>query len=180
MPMALQSLLILSEVWISIRRNELKIKRDGGIQTDADGTSVIDRVEKAGDTMTGDLFLSNNTSGPDIVRHLGCLDISEGKIFSITMSSIDNQFKFENDNSNQFPNLLTVETTDGFAVNVVSTRELEVGGGFIKIFSYLNMVGHKVSSVADPTVNQDVATKRYVDARKRLITVWASEKGFYY
>ena len=41
--------------------NELRIKRDGGIQTDADGTSVIDRVETAGDTMTGDLLLSNTT-----------------------------------------------------------------------------------------------------------------------
>ena len=145
--------------------------------TTADGTSVIDRVKTAGDTMTGDLFLSNNSSGPDIVRHLGCIDIGEGKIFSITMGSIENQFKFENFNSNQLPNLLTVETTDGFAVNVVSTREFEVGEGFTKIFSDLNMVGHKVSSVADPTVDQDAATKKYVDARKPLITVWAEEKG---
>ena len=51
---------------LEIDSKGLKIKRDEGIQTTADGTSVIDRVEKAGDIMTGDLFLSNDASAASI------------------------------------------------------------------------------------------------------------------
>ena len=60
------------------------------------GTSVIDRVKTAGDTMTGDLLLSNNASGPDIVRRLGCLDLGEGKAFSILVGNIENQLQLAN------------------------------------------------------------------------------------
>ena len=157
--------------------NELKIKRDGGIQTTADGTSVIDCVKTAGNTMTGDLLLSNDASGPDTVRRLGCLDLGEGKAFSITVGNIENQLQLANIAQGQTQTPLTAETTHGFAVNVASTRELEVGEGFTKISSHLIMSEKRVSFVADPAADQDVAIKKYVDARKLLITVWAEEKG---
>ena len=152
--------------------NELRIKRDGGVQTNADGTSVIDRVETAGDTMTGDLLLSNTTSGPDIVRRLGCLDLGDGKVFSIPVGNVDNQLQFVN---GQTP--LTVETTHGFGVDVVGVRRFEVGASSTTVSNPLSMGFNKVTLVADPTTDHDVANKRYVDSRKPLITVWAEERG---
>ena len=139
--------------------NKLKIKCDGGIQTTADGTSVIDRVKKGGDTMTGDLLLLNDASGPDTVRHLGCLDLGEGKAFSIMVGNIENQLQLANIAPGQTQTRLTAETTHGFAVNVVSTREFEVGEGFTKVSSNLNMSEKTITLVDDPTEDQDAATK---------------------
>ena len=73
---------------------------------------------------------------------------------------------------------MTAETTHGFAVNVASTRKFEVGEGFTKIYSDLNMSVEKGDESQHPHVRHpDAATKKYVDARKPLITVWAEEKG---
>ena len=89
------------------------------------------------------------------------------------LGNFNNQLQFLN--VGQTP--LIMSTTNGFAVVVASEREFEVGDGFTKIHSHLRMSEKRITSVADPTEDQDAATKKYVDVRKPLITVWAEENG---
>ena len=69
-----------------------------------------------------------------------------------------------------------METTHGFGVDV-GVRRFEVGASSTTVSNPLSMDFNKVTLVADPTTDHDVANKRYVDARKPLITVWAEENG---
>ena len=68
-------------------------------------------VLKSGDTMAGNLLLS---AGTDLVRLLGCTDLTPGKRFSLALGNLQNQMQFEVIAPPHTQTPLTLKTTHGF------------------------------------------------------------------
>ena len=169
--------------------NELKIKRDGGIQTTADGTSVIDRVEKAGDIMTGTLTIEPNafnaivatpSGGNTTTINWNGLGISSGGSIGVGILPGGPALEIQQRSDSTFSDGIRVRNTAGdqhcqiqwdetgdFVLNRVGAVESN------KIIT----IGESRAQVATPTGSNDIATKGYVDGRKPVITVWAEENG---
>lgn len=106
------------------------------------------RVQKAGDTMSGDLAMGGNlvrglpTTYPPLYH--GDEAASWEQVVGITLNALNTAVKLDGNNP--------------------MTGDLKMGN-------------HQIKGVTNPVDQQDAATKNYVDSRKPLITVWAEETG---
>ena len=82
-----------------------------GLTQDAVGLRVL----KAGDTMSGDLRMS---IGSDTVRSLGCDGLTVGRGFSLPLGNLQNQLQFAVVAPPQNQTPVTMQTTDGFLVQI--------------------------------------------------------------
>jgi hypothetical protein len=79
--------------------------------------------------------------------------------------------------------LFTVPSNDYFAWNVNSNTRFLVTDSSNTFYKYLNMNSNKIVNVTDPTNNQDVATKYYVDQLRLLFCYYScldTYKMYYY
>lgn len=128
-------------------------------------TSDATKVAKAGDTMTGNLSLN---VGADLLRTLGCSDLSGSKGFSIILGSIMNQIQC------QLNTPITLQTTDGFLCrsggNDVIRFGRAAGDTRTDVYTDIVMNQHYIADLHDPNNNKDAANKIYVDASSYMIT----------
>ncbi len=118
------------------------------------------KVDRSGDTMTGDLFLS---IASDMTRQLVCETLSPGQSFRILFGDTANRIRYFQGGAgiNSFADgLLTLRTLDG-----PSTVELDIGR--LSIFGELSLSnGGVMRGIDPPTVfPQEIAPKIYVDDR---------------
>ena len=118
------------------------------------------KVAKAGDTMTGDLKLN---VGADLLRTLGCMDLSGSKGFSILLGSIMNQIQC------QLNTPITLQTTNGFLCKSGGNDVIRFGKSSTDnrtdVYQDIVMNQHFIADLCDPASAQDAATKNYVDTR---------------
>jgi hypothetical protein len=121
--------------------------------------SGVNNVAKAGDTMTGNLSLN---VGTDILRTLGCSDLSGGKGFALLLGSIMNQIQC------QLNTPITVQTTDGFLCRCVGNDVIRFGisstDNRTGVYQDIIMNQHFIADLHDPKSDKDAANKIYVDA----------------
>lgn len=150
-------------------------------------TSYVDlhdnlHVLKAGDTVSGDLRLC---VGSDTVRLLGCVDLSEGKGFSLPLGNFQNQLQFAVIAPPQTQTPATLHTSHGFLVLMNNQPVCQLGDpgpdNQLIVHRRIAMSNNLIKFLHDPAEPQDAATKNYVDTlvrrNKPLITVWAERKG---
>ncbi|ELU12218.1 hypothetical protein CAPTEDRAFT_211934 [Capitella teleta] len=126
-------------------------------------------VKKSGDTMTGNLMLSNGS------RKIGQEDLANGQSFQISMGTIFNRIfceHFPDDPNKETP--VTVWGSDGFKVQVGGTDVIRIGSNDN---TNIDVHNNKITNIAEPTNTQDATTKAYVDSRKPVVAVWAEENG---
>ncbi len=132
--------------------------------------SILDsgKVDKSGDTMTGDLFLS---IASDVTRQLGCNDLQPGDTFRVLMGSADAFIEYDETAGSLISQGRTFvgARSSGAARWLLSDRFLVLGGVII-------MVGNRISNIADPTQTDEGATKAYVD-NINTVSVTASASG---
>ena len=131
-------------------------------------------VLKSGDTMTGNLQLS---AGSDLVRLLGCTDLTPGKGFSVALGNLQNQIQYEVIAPPQTQTPLTLKTTHGFLIQSNDSDVIRIGVDTTMVYSNITMNNRRILNLPEPSSDNEAATKSYVDSRKQLITVWAKEKG---
>ena len=78
--------------------------------------SGADKLMKSGDTMTGNLMLSLNTSTNDHIRTLGCSDLGENKTFHLYLGDESNKIKYQKG----LP--ILIQTSDGLLCKKKRTR----------------------------------------------------------
>lgn len=121
------------------------------------------KVNKAGDTMTGNLFLN---VGADLLRTLGCSDLSGSKGFSILLGSIPNQIQC------QLNQPIAIQASDGIVCRQGASNIIRFGraAGDLRTDVYQDIVMNQryIADLADPNSAQDAATKNYVDDRAYL------------
>ncbi|EDO33835.1 predicted protein [Nematostella vectensis] len=117
------------------------------------------KVAKTGDTMTGNLSLN---VGADLLRTLGCSDLSGSKGFAILLGSLMNQIQC------QLNTPITLQTTDGFLCRSAGNDVIRFGlsnvDNRVGVFQDIMMNQHYIADLHDPNSAQDAATKIYVDA----------------
>ena len=126
-------------------------------------TSDATKVAKAGDTMTGNLSLN---VGADLLRTLGCSDLSGSKGFAIILGSLMNQIQC------QLNMPITLQTTDGFLCRSAGNDVIRFGKSSTDnrtdVYQDIMMNQKYIADLHDPNSPQDAATKIYVDAAKYL------------
>jgi len=124
--------------------------------------------------MTGNLLLS---AGSDLVRLLGCTDLTPGKGFSLALGNLQNQIQYEVIAPPQTQTPLTLKTTHGFLIQSNDSDVIQIDGNTTMVYSNIMMNNRRILNHPEPSSDNEAATKSYVDTRKHLITVWAEEKG---
>jgi hypothetical protein len=119
------------------------------------------KVSKAGDTMTGNLSLN---VGTDLLRTLGCSDLSGSKGFAVLLGSAQNQIQC------QLNQPITVQTTDGFlcrsgGLDVARFgKNPGIGDRRVDVYQDIVMNQHFIADLHDQGSAQDAVTKIYSDA----------------
>jgi hypothetical protein len=117
------------------------------------------KVSKTGDTMTGNLTLN---VGSDLLRTLGCSDLSGSKGFAILLGSLTNQLQC------QLNTPVTLQTTDGFLCRCAGNDVIRFGRSSTdsRTDAYQDIVmnQHYITDLHDPTNDKDAANKIYADA----------------
>jgi hypothetical protein len=137
-------------------------------KSDATNKQYVDvqnkkQVAKTGDIVTGDLRIS---MGSDLVRTLGCLDLSAARKFIIALGNRENNL-FLALASHSTPTPVTLETTDGFLVKA-GKNICQFAREEIDVFKDITMNDNKIVQLSDPVDDQDAATKKYVDNKQFL------------
>jgi len=129
--------------------------------------------------MTGNLLLS---AGTDLVRLLGCTDLTPGKGFSLALGNLQNQMQFEVTAPPHTQTPLTLKTMHGFLIQSNDSYIIQIGGNtddppITKVYSNIMMNSRRILNLPEPSSGSEAATKTYIDSHKQLITVWAEENG---
>ena len=142
------------------------LRRDGK-------NTVLGSIDMAGNALknVGDLLLP---VGSDTVRELGCVDLTEGKGFSLSLGNRENRLRFAvvEPSKPQLP--ITMETSHGFTVKANGENVIQLGREEIAVHK-------RIRNLPEPEQDDEAATKGYVDQRvlqmKPVITIWAERYG---
>jgi len=135
--------------------------------------TVLGSIDMAGNGLknVGDLLLP---VGSDTVRELGCVDVTEGKGFSLSLGNRKNRLCFAavEPAKPQLP--VTLETSRGFTVKANNENVVQFGREEISVHK-------RIRNLPEPEQDDEAATKGYVDQRVRqmkpVITIWAERYG---
>ena len=118
-------------------------------------------VLKSGDTMAGTLLLS---AGTDLVRLLGCTDLTPGKGFSLALGNLENQMQFEVNDPPHTQTPLMLKTTHGFLIQSNDSDVIQIGGNtddpsITKVYSNIMMNSRRILNLPEPSSGNELATK---------------------
>jgi len=142
------------------------LRRDGN-------NTVLGSIDMAGNDLknVGDLLLA---VGSDTVRELGCLDLTEGKGFSLLLGNRENRLCFAAVRASKPQLPVTLDTSHGFTVKANDENIVQLGREEI-------VVHKRLRNLPEPEQDDEAATKGYVDQRvlqmKPVITIWAERYG---
>src|SRR5271169_486003 len=122
-------------------------------------TSLAVKVDKSGDTMTGDLKL---LLGDDQLRTFGVLDIATGKSVSLLLGDFAHEIRYNWGNPVKFAGI------HGYKFTSSCGDVCKLGGSDSTNSHFYNdiiMSDKCISDLHNPKLPQDAATKNYVDAR---------------
>jgi len=142
------------------------LRRDGK-------NTVLGSIDMAGNDMknVGDLLLP---VGFDTVRELGCVDLTEGKGFSLLLGNRANRLCFAAVDPSKPQQPVTLQTSHGFTVKANDENVVQLGREEITVHK-------RIRNLPEPEQDDEAATKGYVDQNvsqmKPVITIWAERYG---
>ena len=116
-------------------------------------------ITTAGGVVSGDIKLS---VGYDLVRSLGCNDISAAKKFILLLGSDTNIQSYSVPNSG-LPVPIKIQTDVGFAILINELPIYVFGRDEILCSRSINMDQHSIKNVRNPVDRLDAVNKVYVD-----------------
>src|SRR5271165_1465885 len=122
-------------------------------------TNLAVKVDKSGDTLTGDLYLSCEN---DDERYLGIKDIAEGQSVSYLLGDWANQILYN------YGHPITFAAIHGYKFTSSCGDVCKLGGSDSTNSHFYNdviMNDKCISDLHNPKLPQDAATKNYVDTR---------------
>ncbi len=135
--------------------------------------SISNKVDKSGDTMTGDLFLS---IASDVTRQLGCNDLGAGETFRLLMGNATNAFIEYAETTGLLE--YRGRSSAGFRPFPVNAANLIVNDTEVILTRPLSISTNVVASLGDPIANTDGANKDYTDTTVvNTVSVTASSRG---
>ena len=115
-----------------------------------------------GGVVSGDIKLS---VGSDLVRSLGCIDLSAGKKFTLLLGSDKNMLSYSVANSG-LPLPVKIKTDVGFAVLIEELPICVVSRDEILCSRLIDMDQHSIKNVKNPVERFDAVNEVYVDRVK--------------
>ena len=112
--------------------------------------------------MSGDIKLS---VGSDLVRSLGCNDLSAGKKFTLLLGTDTNMLTYSVSNS-ELPVPIKIKTYVGFAILIDELPVCVFGRDEILCSRPIDMDQHSIKTVKNPADRLDVVNKAYADRIK--------------
>src|SRR5271165_6390683 len=122
-------------------------------------TNLAVKVDKNGDTLTGDLYLSCEN---DNERSFGIKDITEGKSVSCLLGDCANQIRYN------YGHPIKFAAIHGYKFTNSCGDVCKLGGSDSTNSHFYNdiiMNDKCISDLHNPSAKQDAATKNYVDSR---------------
>ena len=116
----------------------------------------------AGDVVSGDIKLN---VGSDLVRSLGCNNLTAGKKFTILLGTYTNMLSYSLPGS-QLPVPIKINTDGGFLIFINQQPIGDFGQDLILCSQPLDMDLHLIKNVKDPINKFDAVNKAYVDGKK--------------
>ena len=116
----------------------------------------------AGGVVSGDIKLS---VGSDLVRSLGCNDLSAGKKFTILLGSNTNMSTYSAPNSG-LPVPIKIKTDVRFAILINALPTWVFGRDEILCSRHIDMDQHSIKNVKNPVDRLDAVDKAYADRIK--------------
>jgi len=128
-------------------------------EKDAATKQYVDtRVAKSGDTMTGNLLLS---VGYDLLRTIGCSDLSDSKKFAILLGSDTNQIQC------QLNQPIIIQAAKGLMCKLGSNNIIRFGRAAndfrIDVYNDILMNNRYITNLREPNTPRDAVTKSYAD-----------------
>ena len=116
---------------------------------------VLGSIDMAGNDMknVGDLLLP---VGFDTVRELGCVDLTEGKGFSLLLGNRANRLCFAAVDPSKPQQPVTLQTSHGFTVKANEENVVQLGREEITVHK-------RIRNLPQPEQDDEAATKGYVD-----------------
>jgi len=136
------------------------LRRDGK-------NTVLGTIDMAGNGLknVGDLLLP---VGSDTVRELGCVDLAEGKGFSLPLGNRQNMLSFNIVEPSKPQQPVTLQTSHGFTVKANDENVIQLGREEIAVHK-------RIRSLPEPEQDDEAVSKGYVDRRllrmKPVITI---------
>jgi hypothetical protein len=119
-------------------------------------TNLALKLNKSGDTMTGDLKILAND---DRLRMFGVSDLSSGKSVSLLLGNESNQIRHD------FDDAIDIDAQHGLKITSHAGQVCQIGPQSAIFFNDVEMSGNFIKKLRHPVFDQDAVTKLYVDAR---------------
>ena len=123
---------------------------------------VTNAFTTAGCVVSGDIKLN---VGSDLVRNLGCNDLTAGKKFTFLLGSDTNMLMYSVPNSG-LPVHVKIKTDGGFAILINQLPICDFSQDEILCSRPIDMGQHLIKNVKNPVNRFDVVDKAYVDRMK--------------
>jgi hypothetical protein len=122
-------------------------------------TNLTSKVNKAGDTISGNLNILINDDG---LRTFGVSDINTGKSMSLLLGNTDNQIR------HNFGHALKLSAVYGIKFTCPAGETCRMGAhndARAKFLKDIMMNDNAITGLRNPTDDKDAATKQYIDTR---------------
>ena len=116
----------------------------------------------AGGVVSGDIKLN---VGSDLVRSLGCNNLTTGKKFTLFLVTDTNMLSYSLPDS-QLPVPVKIRTDEGFLILIIQQPICDFGEDVISCSQLINMDFHLIKNVKSPVNKFDAVNKAYVDRIK--------------